>query len=397
MLVLTDGVTRDEHQFFLSDIIQGTPAKFEIKSHTYPDLVVDFSMLPQNHPIPNGYTVTVHLFKNYFHLQQEVIDLRVRGLMENGGRIGYFFRLDALFEKDAVQLDAYTYCYAYYALQQIFSSPESYQAKLVELSGKKYEITDFFDEDTILLVLCNEHCQLIPGFSINNYLTELFLHGFLPFSMNNPIQTVNKHSHIEGKYNFLKSTVNPKGKYSLRLKKPNEVLYGESYITHVFGSLIQKKMEQVTRFIMLYQIIEIMVSKVLPYAIRDNVCAKLTTFNTKKLKEVMGELDNHSAMIVSLFNTYSHPNHQMVMALRDQILDFFIHIQHPEYADPTKHPDLKPNQLFYAFRNKLVHEYRTWHNPAVNANQTTQKVDTIIQLTEIVMAEVISECILQPL
>lgn len=397
MLVLTEKNGGTEHQFHLTSLQIGPNVSYELTSETLPGFELSFTLQMPHTPLPVGYTVAVHLFKNPFHSQAETIDLRIKGLASNNGKVGYFFRLDALFEPSIIQQNQNTYPYAYYAMEHIFSKGSTIQTKTVLIDSINYKITDFFDDDTIILVLCEQYCQKIPSFNLHDYLANLFSFGFTSFSAERPIENINTHAFIDGKYTSLKTVVRPDGVYVMRIEAANEVLKGDSYIVHVFTSLIQKEMDYVTRFLMLYQIIEILISKVLPYEIQTKVCGNLGTFTPSKLKENLNELTTASNIILSIFHIYARPTESLKIELRKKILDFFIHIQHPDYLDATKHVELKATQLFYSLRNKLVHEYREWHKPAIDEGITLTMMDSINEHTEILIADMLSNCQLKPI
>jgi len=397
MLVLVEKNSGIEHEFLLTSLRIGANVSFELTSVTLPGLDLNFTLQIPHTPLPIGYTVTVHLFKNPFHLQAEIVDLRIRGLADNSGKVGYFFRLDALFDPHILQQNRNTYPYAYYAIEYLFSKGIAFQTKTPLVDSVQYSITDFFDEDTIILVLCEQYCEKIPEFNIQNYLANIFLFGFTSFSAQKPIERINLHHFIDSKYSGIKTIVRPDGVYVMRIEAANEVLKGDSYITHVFASLIQKEMDYVTRFLMLYQIIEIFISKVLPYEIRTKVCGNLSIVTPSKLKEELNDLTNASNIITSIFHHYARPTEALKIELRQKILDFFIHIQHPEYIDHAKHPGMTATQLFYALRNKLVHEYREWHKATVDQAVTFALMKEINDHSEVMIADMLTNSALKPI
>lgn len=397
MLILKERTENTEHKFQLTSIGIGNNITFALTSETYSDFDVSFEMQIPHNKLPIGYTVSVFLFKNSLYSQIETVDLRISGLAANSGKVGYFFRLDALFEPAILQKNMNTYPYAYYAMEHIFSKDSAIQTRVPYIDSRNYKITDFFDDDTIILVLCNEYCSNINNFDLYNYLPNLFNYGFILYGNDRPVEVINKHTFISTKYASIKSIVRPDGVYVLRIESANEVLAGESYITHVFSTLIQKDMDYVTRFLMLYQIIEVLISKVLPYEIQNSVCNNLATFTPSKLKENLNELTNASNIINSIFHNYAKPTESLKIEVRTKILDFFVHIQHPEYTDVGKHASLKSTQLFYALRNKLVHEYREWHKPRIDRSITISKMVEINELSEVLVSDMISNCNLAPL
>lgn len=397
MLILKEkGEDSTTHNFILNKVVASDVNTFELTSTTLA-LTLPFTLEAPISDIPPGYSVTVHLFKNTFHKQQDIIDLRVDGLTKHNGKIGYFFRLDALFEKNFLQINEHIYPYAYLGLKYIFSQLTTLQTKDVEVSPDYYEISHFFDDRTIILVLCNEYCANIPDFNIDNYLAQLFLYGFVSLTKDNPITSINDVTFIENKYNSLKPNSPGSAVHVLRIPKANSFASDEAYITHLFKNLVQQQVDPITRFIMMYQVIEIFISKLFHYEIQNHVCANLNTLDSHKLKDLMRDLQTQKTIINSLFSKYSRPSNALETEIKAKLLDFFIHITDPDYNDPLKHNNFTLTDLFYDYRNKLVHKYRLIHSPGLNQANITSKIHTINQLSEALMAEVISNLKLNPL
>jgi hypothetical protein len=393
MLILQDVNEKTQHEFILSSVdLVGQQERFKLTSATYPELEVCFILGSPRQLLPVGYSVTVYLFKNPFHVQSQIIDLRISDRIPGNGKVGYMFNLEALFTLGSLQLDPHRYCYAYFGAEYVFKNMANLQTKEVGIKAEPYLITDFFDDDTIVLVLCNEYCSEINAFSLNNYLANLFLNGFLLLSKINSIEIENNHVYLQTNYERFTTTNPPSqtGVYVLRLERAKLAISSEAYIVHLFSSLIQKKFDQVTRFLMLYQVVEIFLPKIIHLEVGQRLCKNLTGVNSEKIKDLVVGLTKHSELITALLSRHAVPSAALQSVLRGEILSFFIHVHHPDYADPTKHGELTLTDLFYAFRNKIVHEYRILHEPGVDSTVTESKVNAINQLTEALVAETIT-------
>ncbi|SMC60432.1 hypothetical protein [Pedobacter nyackensis] len=392
MLVLQDATDRTEHSFTLTDVTGVNQKEFTLTSATYPGLNIQFTLDPPAQALPTGYTVSVHLFKNPFHTQGQIIDLRSADRSEGNGRIGYLFSLEALFTPGALQLDPHRYCYAYFGIQYIFENVATIQTKDADIKADPYSIMDFFDSDTIILVLCNEFCNDINNFNFQNYLPNLFLSGFTFFSKNSLIETLNDNTYLKNKFDSYTVTTPPilNGIYPFRLEKAKISICSEAYVIHLFTNLIQKKFDQVTRFLMIYQVIEIFMPKMIHLEVQQRVCNDLYSLTTDKVKELVIGLTKQGELITALFARHAIPSNELSNLLRQEILDFFIHVNHPEFQDQAKNIGLSLTDLFYAFRNKIVHEYRILHENGVDHEVTKSRIDTINHLSEALVAETIT-------
>ncbi|OXB08618.1 hypothetical protein B0A81_09960 [Flavobacterium plurextorum] len=389
MLVLRDKTTGDLHNFSLVTTIENeNKLVYSLDSLTYADLKLDFVLQHETQVIYEGFSVTVYLFKNPFYAQKDIVELRLSDEnLDYNGRMGYFFRLDALFEPDILEMDKHNFTYAHYAVQYLFSQDNSIQTKDVDLTSSP-KIVDFFDDDTIILVLCDQYTAQISNFSIDNYLSHLFLYGFTSFTKENPIEKKNL-SPILGD-NYLKTeTLNRKRKH-LKIPKANAHLIDEHFVRHLFKKLVQKENETVTRFIMFYQVIEILIDKVIKVEVMNKVCSQLESMSGRKIKEVLGEQSSEKKRISALLTTYARPPKVLDDHLKSLLLAFYIHINDLEFNDPTKHEELNLTDVFYGYRNKLVHNYRLMHDPVIDSNITESSMNDINVATEVLIAHLVT-------
>jgi len=393
MLILQDATDRTEHEFHLTPpVLSGQQQVFTLTSPTYNGVSIPFILQPPAQNLPAGYTVSVHLLKNPFHIQSQVIDLRTGDRLANSGKIGIMFNLEALFTPGALQLDEHRYCYAYFGVVYLFQNAASFQTKDVSITGNQYSITDFFDDDTIILVLCNEFCNEINGFNLHHYLPNLFTYGFKVFEKTIPIETENTHPYLKSNYDSFTTanTAVTNGVYPLKLEKAKLSIAAEAYVVHLYTNLIQKKFDHVTRFLMLYQVVEIFMPKMIHLEVAQRMCSNISALTSDKLKDLVIAFTKQIELITALLSRHAIPPNALTLMMRQEILDFFIHIQHPEFADHTKHANLSLADLFYAFRNKIVHEYRILHTPGVDSSVTNNRVESINQLSEALISETIT-------
>lgn len=380
----------DVHQFKLSSILIDDKISFELTSETYAGVNINFTIEYPKAKIPTGYSVSVHLFKNKHFSQKDIIDLRVKEISGNSGKIGYFFRLDALFEEDVLQLNPHIYPYAYYAIEHLFLSEITLQTKAYELNSNPPLISDFFDEDTIILVICNEYANVVNDFTISNYLAPLFLNGFVKFEHTKGIDVFNENDLIKNNFDGIKNISRPDGAYVLKITSPIELLTKETFIPYLYQYLLQYKSDTITRFITLYQIIEISISKIFHLKVQTKVCANLNSLTSFQLKEFLGDIQKEKSRIVALFNDFARPSAHLENQLKDAIKDFFIHVIDPDYSDPVKNAQYTLADVFYDYRNKLVHNYRLIHTPGIDSQLTQSKMELINELTEIFISQIIS-------
>ena len=72
MLVLKETLTNDEHKFTLTKFISEEKDTFQLTSETYEGAEIDFT-LDERFRVPSGYSVEVHLFKNIYFSQKDIV------------------------------------------------------------------------------------------------------------------------------------------------------------------------------------------------------------------------------------------------------------------------------------------------------------------------------------
>lgn len=390
MLVLQDETTQELHNFSL--IATTTVEKklqYSLTCPTYSGLQLDFVLQHETLVMYPGFSVNVHLFKNPFYTQSDIVELRMsEESLDANGRVGYFFRLDSLFEPDILEMDKHNFAFAHYAADYIFSNVKTLQTKNVEITSSP-KIVDFFDEDTIVLVLCDQFTGKIPDFSIDNYLSHLFSYGFTLFTKENPINKANSSNILSDRY--LNSETLTRKRKHFKISKANIHLIDEHFVIHLFKKLIQKENEIVTRFVMFYQIIEILIDKVIKVEVLSKVVPRITAMSGHKLKEVLSEQSSEKKRISLLLTTYARPPQDLDDYLKKILLDFYIHINDDDFGDPARHSEFNLTDVFYGYRNKLVHNYRLIHNPAIDIAVTEGYMNEINDVTEVLIAHLVTK------
>ncbi|WP_164121893.1 hypothetical protein [Sphingobacterium sp. xlx-130] len=389
MLKLQESTTKEEHLFSLQSSVSNGRMQYQLSSTTYSGYTLDFVLQHDEKRFYKGYSVKVYLFKNPYFLQGDVVELRVGNDIPIKSRIGYFFRLDALFEDQTVELSDHTYCFARYGIEYIFGQAESLQTKIPTISATPPKIGDFFEDDTVILVVCDQLTAGISNFSIEHHLPSLFLSGFTFFSNINPIEYLNNSNLIETNYQKVKQNTPIDSHSILKIAASNIHLVGEYFLYYLFNSLLQRKNEVITRFIILYQVVEVLIDKIIIFEVQTKVCENLSNMTGKKVKDVLSEQSTERKRIQLLFNTYTKLSDHQKSALKQSLLDFFFHVGDLEYSEIEEHESLQLANIFYDFRNKLVHNYRLLHDPGIDVATTVQMMEKINLEAEVVIASFI--------
>ena len=270
----------------------------------------------------------------------------------DGGRIGYIFPISVLLSNedysDYKGLERYVFA-AFHILLQ----------RLPKITNQQDFVKNF--EDNIIVAVF-DYKKLPPEISepIGSCIHYLRKHGYTYFEDNNNIQEVPG-------YDFM--SYSPQSK-RINIKFTIPPLYKENII----DSLLREypKVSNVPhRFIILYQVIEYLMeifSKNEILAFIDKYMSGLIPNNdfTNDLKSLTSE----KSKINSIFNNTNICDHDFT-----RFNDKYSNLKARIVYDPSTKTK---GEIFYSFRNILLHKYRTLHEFEKELAETVQEAELLI-------------------
>ena len=252
-------------------------------------------------------------------------------LVEDRTRIGWIFPIQALDSTD------HSYCnnehflkYAYVAIAKLLNSEQ-----VIKNNWDSYEITlsDLFSMNETILLLDNTNTDKIEGFSLDNYVTSLYAHGYS----------------FTGNGNLYDSCEKVKDKH-LILKPMSEQLKDSKYIVSMYKSIIPRTQDTIASFYLEYQMIEIMISKIFRQEF-SSLINKIKAANPEddlyEFKDELTEKANEAFRVQKLFGSYTKIDATLRNDLFDECNRLLGH-----YGMKTKDDAAKS---LYAVRSLLVH------------------------------------------
>lgn len=336
------------------------------------EIRVEFPFSFEN--IPTGYTVSVYSFKNQYYSQNDLIEVRTNEKESNSGRIGYSFMLRSLLDKENNIFNEHTLPFAYYAYLKMLSGECVLKQCIPSKKQDTYLLSDFYEEDLVLFVLCDQLTNPISEFSFDDYLYYLFTHGFVYVNIKEKQIEFNNLSIIKDNFEVIKRNYHD-GRYSWRIKPAQRFLRDEIYPAILAKKLITERHYFLSKFHILYQVVEILIAEVLKNEITLTVGNGQTNLSGYKLKEVLSKLATDGYRIAKLFNAYSKIPSGFDSLMIDKLKEFFDEIQVHLPSDNDEPISNKLSSLVYKHRNNLVHNYRIIH-------KDTERLDHYLKLLE---------------
>ena len=246
-------------------------------------------------------------------------------------RLGWMFPIQALLsnEHDFAE-NRFFLKYAYIAIYLLL---ENVNEENMRNSSEVLKITDFYQEDAIIFVLCKSNCKQINDFCYEDYIVDLFGYGYscLPYS------TIGERDvYVEKRINIRRISRDVKEKM---------------FIVEVFKSLlVQTNLLPLAKFHMLYQIVELLIGDIFSYEF-TNFSKKISedTNNLFDLKDELQKLTGEKYRVKELFNTYS----RIDGILKENLMDVCNEI----LKESSKKEKVDVGDSLYSVRCLVFHNY----------------------------------------
>lgn len=246
-------------------------------------------------------------------------------------RGGWIFPIQALVSKEHDYVDDEFFLqYAYLGMYFLLSS----YSKDDIISDSRIETK--YDTNDHLLLIDHDNIKRINNFTIKNYVVSLFKYGY---GFNNEGNTISENILIPEK--------------NMKLASIPSCINNNVGINFLFTELINKKESEYSLFYVLYQLIELLISKVLLFEFKKQVLTiDWDETNLFDKNDSINKAISEKSRIKALFNTYSNPDNGKVENLSNVCRNFLLS---SNYDTETTLKDKTCVDYFYRVRCCLVH------------------------------------------
>lgn len=250
---------------------------------------------------------------------------------QTGVSLGWMFPVQALVSDHHAYAEnifflKYAYVATYLLLDRISETDKKSSREFLDL-------TDFYPEDTILLVMCKSNCSTIARFSIWDYVADLYLYGY---------------SFTADQMGAAKDVSVAKKIY---LRRISEDVKDKIFIIEIFKSLlVQTGFLPLAKFHMLYQIIELLIGDIFSYEFIDlNQKIRQDTNNLFDLKNDLLEIAGEKYRVNKLFHKYAPISGSLKEELKDVCNEIL--------RESGKMEKKNAEESLYSVRCLMFHEY----------------------------------------
>lgn len=326
------------------------------------------------------------LFQHLEFNQSRIVEFRSKEI-EGAGRLGYYFNLNAIIDEDTniFSNNPFTTTAAFRAIVSLLRGNTASIPKVPNVGTKnQLSISDFYQEDIIILTLANENIEKIPNFDfLCQYLFPVNKDGFVyVHDNNNPVKKNDCHL-ISENFKSMKKTSDAH-LFSQKVSPIDPLIQENSYLKELITVLIPSKNSHLFMdFHLLYQAIEIFIDFILKEEIKL-LLNRIDDYESYTLKEKVLELNTAKKRTNLLVNKYSKVDNSCKDLLKQKIkpfCDLFMAENDFEKANAEN--------LIIELRNILVHDYKMLYESKLSLENSTTEWRKLINIIEYLLVETV--------
>jgi len=312
--------------------------EFELSSsadNTDSRLYFSYELKPYQDYDKNNFLIFI-FFKNDYS-ENDIFQVYEKDENRDDIRIGWIFPIQSLSSNQHDFADnQYFLKYAFVAYQKLLLEKEID----FELNGN-YNLNTLYKVNSMILILDKDNLKSIINFNLKYYLPSFYRYGYFTVS--------NRNTNIN--FRQIDKRVN--------IQSISKVLQNEDYIFELYKELIFER-HPLVKFHVLYQIIELLIEKVLYNGV-DNFKTnfenllqdlKSKTIDTRKIQDEIGVFVSEKDRIKKLFYDYSkNCDRELQKLLSEQCSVLLDKIGKKEDGGEIE-------KSLYSVRNLIVHNYR---------------------------------------
>lgn len=284
-------------------------------------------------------------------------------------RVGWIFPIQSLVSNEHNYKDNVHFLrYAYVAFLKLLINAENHKIHTPDSNPDGvYELTDFYGDDLIILTLCDAKWKSINNFNIENYIISLYEYGYYSCE---PIDTIKQ---LPGRSAFL-----PVDGVKILLQKIAPGLEKDVYLSRLFKSLLKTEEHPLIRFYLLYQVIELIIERILEKDFRALINNFSTSLNKKvfELKDEIAKVTSEKERISKLVHSMSgHMDANCKTNLQLCCNDLLSSFGEDHKSDLAL--------SLYAARGSIVHRFRSLPESDI------QKIESINREFEAILIDIL--------
>lgn len=290
------------------------------------------------------YTEKIFLFKNDLITNNTLFKIKLKEKPEANKHVGYAFPMSALKDNPDLFSNEHLKKMAFNVIQKLLSEKDlSIKSNHTNYrSDAAYQLSDFYDEDIVIISICDQ-LVTFENYDFMNYLPSLYKYGFRFAPHYNFATAVSECNVITNKFAEIKS--------GITLSIPSNQLHLNHFINSLLKNELFLKDNEIARFHLYYQVIEMMMEKVYKNEFNNELIKKFSSLSSFDLKDSQRNMTRESYSLDKLVGSnYTTINSDILEELSVRIEDFLSYVQVALNVNDI-------SSKIYKVRNTLFHGY----------------------------------------
>lgn len=293
--------------------------------------------------------IFIQLDNPYLNLESNVFNVKLEGLPET---CGWIFPISVL-ESDQTKKKETLLNYVYVGFNYLLTQIE-------ELVINKNRLSDYYTDNLILCVLHKETVSKIGDFNIKEYLLSFYTYGYSLYNKQMsalPVKSYNKHNEY-------------KEKQHIKILKSN-YYHNVEFVNNLINGSLTNCTDALVRFILLYQIIEFIISNKHQSEFDSLLAAyQNSDFTKNDFVERIKEISREKYMIDKIIKEDTLDSN-ICLNFKNECKSIFNDIDYKYNKDSLP-------SLLYSFRNQITHSYRSFLGKENNLVKTIECFESVI-------------------
>ncbi|MNK04083.1 hypothetical protein D3C87_219390 [compost metagenome] len=290
------------------------------------------------------FTEKIYLFKNDFVTSNVLLKLKLKEKPDQNKLVGYIFPMSALKDNPGIFPNEHLKSTAFNVILKLLKEQDlSLTANSpIYRTDAAYELTDFYDEDLVVVAVCDQFVTF-PDYDFMDYLPALYRYGFRlapNFNFSPPASDCDV---VINNYLGLQAAVN--------ISIPKNQLHLNYFINSLLKNDLFLKDNEVARFHLYYQVVEMMMERVYKNEFKNELIIKFSTLAAYDIKESARDMVKETYSLDKLVGSnYSLINNDILDELHLRIEDLLAYIR-------ITYNSQEISRKIYKVRNVLFHGY----------------------------------------
>jgi len=356
----------DSNAFFCYEKMDEDP----IFTYSLPFIVAE---LPSNQ-----FTEKIFLFKNDLLASRKLLKIKLKEKPGDNKLVGYVFSLSALIENSDIFDNIHLQKIAFNVLKKLLEEKDlSLRAKTPAYrSDSAYNLCDFYDEDLVVIAVCDQFVEF-QNYSFTNYLPALYTYGFRIAPSHNFNPPTSNSQVIIDNFNSLRAAIT--------VSIPKNSLHLNYFIQSLIKNDLFLIDNEVARFHLYYQVIEMMLEKVYKNEIKIGVLSRFASLSSFDIKENLRETMKETYSLDKLTGgNYTKIKSEILEELHLNIDSFLKYVS-------IEYEAVEISRKIYKVRNLLFHAYsKILENAQLEKNTINARLKNVNDSFEYLLIEIIS-------